>query len=113
MSDGSEAKQAEPTMDRIETLKVYLPTTNLTKYQQELAILMLKRFIHLLDKGFLAPTYVDKLIKSPMELMKFSRQNRRIVGDMLDRRLAIYYTKEKFMQTRVIKILRLKFKDCI
>eukprot|EP01084_Bolivina_argentea_P128138 226540_1 len=53
----------------------------------ELLRIMISRFEHLVERGFLAPHFLNKMINDPTEILKFLRQNRAVVGDQLNRRL--------------------------
>ena len=53
----------------------------------ELLQIMLSRFEHLEERGFVAPYFVEKMKNDPQEILKFIRQNRAVVSDQLDRRL--------------------------
>merc|ERR1719384_2613758 len=48
---------------------------------------MISRFEHLVERGFLAPHFLNKMVSDPNEILKFLRQNRAVVGDQLNRRL--------------------------
>eukprot|EP01084_Bolivina_argentea_P195179 334900_1 len=61
------------------------PTGN--KVLDELLHIMITRFEHLVERGFLAPHFLNKMISDPNEILKFLRQNRAVVGDQLNRRL--------------------------
>jgi len=49
---------------------------------------MVSRFETLVDRGFLAPHFLDKMTNDPSEVLKFLQQNRNVVADTLNRRLA-------------------------
>jgi len=50
---------------------------------------MLHRFEDLVDRGFLAPHFLQKMASDPSEILQFLRQNRAVVGEQLTRRLAL------------------------
>ena len=54
---------------------------------QELVSIMTKRFQDLVERGFLAPHFLNKMISDPSEVIKFIRQNRQVVSDTLNKRL--------------------------
>eukprot|EP01084_Bolivina_argentea_P198485 339861_1 len=53
----------------------------------ELIYIMISRFEHLVERGFLAPEFLHKMANDPDEILRFIRQNRAVVGDQLNRRL--------------------------
>jgi len=53
----------------------------------ELLQIMVHRFELLVDRGFLAPHFLSKMVESPHEVIKFIRQNRAVVADTLNKRL--------------------------
>eukprot|EP00484_Ammonia_sp_Unknown_P023766 CAMPEP_0197031498 /NCGR_PEP_ID=MMETSP1384-20130603/10487_1 /TAXON_ID=29189 /ORGANISM="Ammonia sp." /LENGTH=718 /DNA_ID=CAMNT_0042461031 /DNA_START=210 /DNA_END=2366 /DNA_ORIENTATION=+ len=57
------------------------------KVLDELLYIMITRFEHLVEKGFLAPHFLNKMVSDPNEILKFLRQNRAVVSDQLNRRL--------------------------
>lgn len=57
------------------------------KVLDELLHIMISRFEHLVERGFLAPHFLNKMVSDPNEILKFLRQNRAVVGDQLNRRL--------------------------
>ena len=48
---------------------------------------MVRRFEDLVDRGFLAPHFLQKMVADPKEILQFLRQNRAVVGEQLTRRL--------------------------
>ena len=42
---------------------------------------------HLVERGFLNPSFLTKIKTDPQEILRFIRQNRAVVGDQLNRRL--------------------------
>ena len=53
----------------------------------ELLQIMVHRFELLVERGFLAPHFLSKMMESPSEVIKFIRQNRAVVADTLNKRL--------------------------
>eukprot|EP01084_Bolivina_argentea_P128136 226538_1 len=53
----------------------------------ELVEIMISRFEHLVERGFLNPQFLGKIRSDPEEILRFIRQNRAVVGDQLNRRL--------------------------
>jgi len=53
----------------------------------ELVRIMIARFEHLVDRGFLNPDFLTRIRNDPQEILRFIRQNRAVVGDQLNRRL--------------------------
>eukprot|EP00486_Rosalina_sp_Unknown_P012865 CAMPEP_0201578228 /NCGR_PEP_ID=MMETSP0190_2-20130828/25021_1 /ASSEMBLY_ACC=CAM_ASM_000263 /TAXON_ID=37353 /ORGANISM="Rosalina sp." /LENGTH=174 /DNA_ID=CAMNT_0048011181 /DNA_START=38 /DNA_END=559 /DNA_ORIENTATION=+ len=53
----------------------------------ELVNIMIRRFEHLVERGFLNPSFLTKIKTDPQEILRFIRQNRAVVGDQLNRRL--------------------------
>ena len=53
----------------------------------ELVDIMIARFEHLVERGFLNPSFLTKIRNDPKEILRFIRQNRAVVGDQLNRRL--------------------------
>eukprot|EP01083_Nonionella_stella_P250293 864572_1 len=63
-----------------------LPTTD-NKVLDELLRIMVGRFEVLVERGFLAPHFLSKMVQNPEEVLKFIRQNRSVVADTLNKRL--------------------------
>ena len=53
----------------------------------ELVRIMIARFEHLVERGFLNPEFLQRIRNDPQEILRFIRQNRAVVGDHLNRRL--------------------------
>ena len=57
------------------------------KVLDELLQIMINRFEDLVERGFLAPHFLQKMISDPKEILQFLRQNRAVVGEQLKRKL--------------------------
>ena len=69
-----------------ESIASQLPSTD-NPILDELLQIMVRRFEVLVDRGFLAPHFLSKMVSSPNEVIKFIRQNRSVVSDTLNKRL--------------------------
>eukprot|EP01084_Bolivina_argentea_P004628 8799_1 len=69
-----------------QSLADQLPSTD-NPVLDELLHIMVSRFEVLVERGFLAPHFLNKMVESPNEVLKFIRQNRAVVADTLNKRL--------------------------
>ena len=56
-------------------------------FLNELFDIMMARFEHLVERGFLNPSFLTNIRNDPSEVLRFIRQNRAVVGDQLNKRL--------------------------
>eukprot|EP01084_Bolivina_argentea_P176843 305955_1 len=81
--------EANPTQPRSRTASKEASKKALTDnpIMDELIQIMIARFEHLVDSGFLNPQFLGKIKNDPQEMLNFIRKNREVVGDQLNRRL--------------------------
>eukprot|EP01083_Nonionella_stella_P123711 372943_1 len=85
----------------IVTQQYILEQRHHTQTIDEIKQIMINRFAHLVNRGFLAPHFYDKL-RNPDEIHRFLRENRRMVCAQINKRLELRPSIPQLQQKHII-----------